>query len=346
MRFALPEELQMTDTYFKGRRVLVTGANGFIGAWLIRTLVDVGAEVSGYDMADQGALSLHPGLRERIELALGKTTDQARFQEVLTANRIQTVFHLAANSNLGWARSNPVSVFESNVQGSWCVLDACRQYGEVESMVVASSNTVYGEQERREPFPEDLSFNPTHPYPASKACTDIIARCYAWNFQMPIAVVRATNTYGGADPNLKRIVPDTCLKLIRGERPVILSDGSPEKGYLYVKDTVRAYLMVAARAAEHGVRGTAFNFHPVRPTTVLELVNTTVKISDHPDLQPEVRGQPGKYEYEYLSAERARRVLDWQPQYSLEQGLAETYAWYKQHHGAELETASDRFVRV
>jgi CDP-glucose 4,6-dehydratase len=134
--------------------------------------------------------------------------------------------------------------------------------------------------------------------------------------------------------------------LIRGERPVILSDGSPEKGYLYVKDTVQAYLMVGQRSAEDGVRGTAFNFHPARPTTVLELVKTIVKISDHRELEPEVRGQPGKYEYEYLSAERARRVLGWEPRYSLEQGLAETYAWYKQQRGAELETASDRFVRV
>lgn len=336
----------MLETYFSGRRVLVTGANGFIGAWLIRTLVDLGAEVCGYDLADQGALSLHPGLRQRIELAVGTTTDQGRFQDVLAANRIQTVYHLAANSNLGWAKSNPVAVFESNIQGSWCVLEACRQYGRVESMVVASSNTVYGEQATREPFAEDLAFNPTHPYPASKACTDIIARCYAWNFGLPIAVVRATNTYGGADPNLKRIVPDTCLKLIRGERPVILSDGSPEKGYLYVKDTVRAYLMVARRAADESVRGTAFNFHPARPTTVLELVDTIVKLSDQPELRPEVRGQPGQYEYEYLSAERAKQVLGWEPQYSLEQGLAETYAWYKQHHGAELATASDRFVRV
>ena len=336
----------MLEQTFQGRRVLVTGANGFIGAWLIRTLVDLGAEVTGYDMASEGALSLHPGLRERISLELGQTTDQHKVERVLADDRIDVVYHLAANSNLGWAKTNPVAVFDSNIRGSWSVLEACRTYGQLSSIVVASSNTVYGEQPTREPFTEEFAFNPTHPYPASKACTDIIARCYAWNFNLPIAVVRATNTYGGADPNLKRIVPDTCLKLIRGERPVILSDGSPEKGYLYVKDTVRAYLMVGARAAEDGVRGTGFNFHPARPTTVLELVRTIVKISDHPELEPEVRGKPGAYEYEFLSAERARQVLGWEPQYSLEQGLAETYAWYTAHHGAALESASDRFVKV
>jgi CDP-glucose 4,6-dehydratase len=331
----------MLERYFSSRRVLVTGANGFIGAWLCQTLVDLGADVYGYDMAHEGALDQHEGLRSKVQLAIGQTTNQAFVGEVLATYGIQTVYHLAANANLGWAKSNPVAVFEANIQGTWSVLDACRQYGKLDSIVVASSNTVYGEQPNREPFTEELGFNPTHPYPASKACTDIIARCYAWNFELPIAVVRATNTFGGADPNVKRIVPDTTLKLIRGERPVILSDGSPEKGYLYIKDTVRAYLMVAARAAEEGIRGTAFNFHPERPTTVLDLVKTIVRISDHPDLEPEVRGQPGKYEYEYLSAERARQVLGWEPQYTLEQALAETYAWYKQH-GAALEPVGAR----
>jgi CDP-glucose 4,6-dehydratase len=297
-------------------------------------------------MADEGALSLHPGVRDRIHLVLGKTTEQAKLQQALAKHNIQTVYHLAANSNLAWAKSNPVSVFESNIQGSWCVLEACRLAGGLESIVVASSNTVYGDQPHREPFEEGFAFNPTHPYPASKACTDIIARCYAANFGLPIGVVRATNTYGGADPNLKRIVPDTCLKLLRGERPVILSDGTPEKGYLYVKDTVRAYLMVGARAAERQIQGSAFNFHPDRPTTVLELVRAMVKVSGRGDLEPEIRGKPGAYEYEFLSADRARRMLGWEPLYDLEAGLAETFTWYQANSGSQLEQASDRFVNV
>ena len=297
-------------------------------------------------MSEQGAISLHPGLREKISIELGKTTELDRLQQALADHKIQTVYHLAANSNLGWARTNPVPVFESNVQGTWCVLEACRLVGGLDGIVVASSNTVYGDQTTREPFTEDFALNPTHPYPASKACTDIIARCYTANFEMPVGIVRATNTYGGADPNLKRIVPDTCLKLLRSERPIILSDGTPEKGYLYVKDTVRAYLMVGSRAADAGVRGSPFNFHPPRPTAVLDLVKAIVRVSGRTDLEPEVRGKPGVYEYEFLSAERAKRVLGWEPQYSLEHGLAETYAWYRDHLGAELETAADRFVKV
>src|SRR5215213_2193569 len=229
----------MFEEYYRGRRVLVTGANGFIGAWLVATLVDLGAEVTGYDLAEEGALSLHAGLRGRVGLVLGKTTEQDKLEQALRDGGVQTVFHLAANSNLGWAKSNPVPVFESNIQGAWCVLEACRLASGLDSIVVASSNTVYGDQPTREPFEESFALNPTHPYPASKACTDLIARCYAFNFNLPITIVRATNTFGGADPNLKRIVPNTILLLLRGERPVILSDGTPEKGYLYVKDTVR-----------------------------------------------------------------------------------------------------------
>jgi CDP-glucose 4,6-dehydratase len=336
----------MFEEYYRGRRVLVTGANGFIGAWLVATLVDLGAEVTGYDLAKEGALSLHAGLRERVGLVLGKTTEQDKLEQALRDCGIQTVFHLAANSNLGWAKSNPVPVFESNIQGAWCVLEACRLAGGLDSIVVASSNTVYGDQPTREPFEESFALNPTHPYPTSKACTDLIARCYAFNSNLPIAIVRATNTFGGADPNLKRIVPNTILLLLDGERPVILSDGTPEKGYLYVKDTVRAYLMVGARAAEDGIRGAAFNFHPPRPTTVLELVQTMVKVSGRTDLEPEVRGRPGAYEYEFLSAKRAHEALGWDEQYTLEEALAETFAWYRDHRDATLEAASDRFVRV
>lgn len=338
---------QPTDGPWAGRRVLVSGANGFIGAWLIKTLLDRGARPIGYDLSPEGAMRLHPGLREQVPLVLGKTTDADTFARALAEHEVDALFHLAANSNLGWARGNPVPVFEANIQGSWTVLEACRQYGKLTSVVVASSNTVYGEQQTEDAFTEDFPFNPTNPYAASKACTDVLARCYAGQYGMPVAVVRATNTFGGADPNLKRIVPDTCLKLLRGERPVILSDGSPRKGYLYIKDTVSAYLLVGECAAQDGVRGQAFNFHPPAPTSVLELVKLIVKVSGRPDLAPEVRGAPGKYEYEFLASDKAQRVLGWREAYTLEQALAETHAWYREHLGDEnLDQASDRFVRV
>jgi CDP-glucose 4,6-dehydratase len=318
----------MSEAFWADRGVLITGVQGFIGAWLARTLAERGARIIGYDRAERGALDLHAGLRERVTLVPGELTDQPRLEGALRENRARTAFHLAAQSNISVAKGSPVPAFETNIRGSWCFLDACRAYGELETIVVASSNTVYGEQERA-PFTEDFALNANNPYAASKACTDVLARCYAATYGLPVALARATNTYGGADPNVDRIVPGTILKLLRGEAPEIRSDGSPRKGYLYVKDTVHAYCLLGERAADPDVRGRAFNFHPDAPTSVLELVAAIVAASGLSDLQPRVLGTPGRYEYEFLSSERARTVLDWRPRYSLEAGLRETYEWYR-----------------
>ena len=325
----------MTNDFWRGRPVLVTGANGFIGAWLARTLVDLGARVTGYDKSDRGALDLHGGLKDEIDLVLGDLTDQPRLEATLAEREIRTLYHLGAQSNISVARGSPVPAFESNIRGSWTVLDACRAYGKLETIAVASSNTVYGEHERS-PFDESFALNANNPYAASKACTDILARCYAATWGLPIAIARATNTYGGADPNLSRIVPSTLLKLLRGERPEIKTDGSPTKGYLYVKDTVAAYLLLGERAADPQVRGAPVNFHPDEPTSVRELVETMVRVADRPDLPPRITGELDNREYEHLTNRRARDVLGWTPRYSLETGLRETLAWYREHAVAEL----------
>ncbi len=334
----------MAQEFWRGRSVLVTGANGFIGAWVIRTLAELGANVTGYDKSEIGALSLHDGVRNRIELVLGDLTDQALLERTLVHREVKTVIHLGAQSNISFAKGGPVPAFESNIRGSWTVLEACRTTESTETIAIASSNTVYGDHDTA-PFDESFALNANNPYASSKACTDILARCYAATYNLPVAIARATNTYGGADPNLTRIVPDTLLRIIRGERPQIRSDGSPAKGYLYIKDTVSAYLTLGERAAEEGVRGNAFNFHPDEPISVLNLVKTMVKVAGRPDLEPTVLGAPGKYEYEFLTNKRAADVLSWRPAYSMEDGLAETYEWYKEHEGSELERAARVFSR-
>ena len=318
----------MSDAFWSGRSVLITGVQGFIGAWLARDLAERGAQVVGYDRAERGALDLHPGLHERVTLTLGELTDQPTLEAALRDHRVRTAYHLAAQSNISVARGSPVPAFESNIRGSWTFLDACRSYGALETIAVASSNTVYGRQERA-PFAEDLPLNANNPYAASKACTDILARCYAASYGLPLAVARATNTYGGADPNLNRIVPGTILTLLDGGAPEIKSDGSPRKGYLYVKDTVAAYRLLGEWAADSAVRGRAFNFHPDEPTSVLDLVQTIIRVSGRPEVQPRVSGAPGTYEFEHLSSACARDLLGWEPAYSLEQGLRETFAWYR-----------------
>ena len=331
----------MPDEFWRGRRVLVTGANGFIGAWLIQAMLDVGAIVTGYDKSDCGALDLHGDLKGRIVLILGDLTEQDKLETTLKQREIQTLYHLGAQSSIGISRGSPVPAFESNVRGTWTVLDACRVVGTVETIAVASSLTVYGEQERS-PHDESFALNGTHPYAASKVCTDVLARCYAATWDLPIAVARTTNIFGRADPHLDHIVPGTFSSLLRGERPEIRSDGSPTKGYLYVPDIVSAYLLLGERAADPAVRGRAVNFDADQPTSVLDLVRTMAEVAGRPDLEPLVTGQPGQYEQVHLSTAFAKS-LGWAPRHSLEDGLRETLEWFREHLGPELDRAARPF---
>ncbi|MDP8922540.1 MAG: GDP-mannose 4,6-dehydratase [Chloroflexota bacterium] len=328
--------------FWRGRRVFVTGANGFIAAWLTRALVDKGARVTGYDRSDVGALDLHGDLKSKVALVLGDLTDGPLIVRTLREREIETVYHLAAQSSIAIAKGSPVPAFESNIRGSWTVLDACRAVGTVETIAVASSLTVYGEQERA-PFDESFALNGSDPYAASKACTDIIARCFAATYGLPIGIARTANIFGPADPHLDHIVPGTLLAILRGERPEIRSDGSPAKGYLFVQDIVSAYLLLGERAADEDVRGRAFNFHPDEPISVLDLVRLMLNVAGRPDLEPNVRAVSKNREYVHLANERAKRVLDWAPRYSLEDGLRETLGWLREHAGADLERASKPF---
>lgn len=328
--------------FWNGRRVLVTGANGFIAAWLIETLADAGARIVGYDRSPAGALDLHPGLRERITLVLGDLTDQPKLEATLAEHQIQTLYHLAAQSSISISRGSPIPAFESNIRGTWCVLDAARSYGKIESAAVSSSLTAYGEQETA-PFDESFALNGNDPYAASKACTDIITRCYAATYGLPVAAARTANIFGPADPHLDHIIPGTLLSLLRGERPEIRSDGTPSKGYLHVSDIVSAYVLLGEHAAREDVRGRAFNFHPDEPISVLELVRLMMQVADRPDLEPNVTRQTSNRELVWLANERAKQVLGWEQRVSLEDGLRDTLAWLREHAGAELERAAGVF---
>jgi len=328
--------------FWQGRRVLVTGANGFIPAWLIETLVGYGAEVTGFDRSPHGALDIHSGLGDKITLLLGDLTDQLKLEAILAEREIQTLFHLAAQSSISISRGSPVPAFESNIRGTWTVLDAARSYGKLDTIAVASSLTAYGEQ-ATSPFDESFALNGNDPYAASKVCTDVLARCYAATYAMPIAAARTANIYGPADPHLDHIIPGTMLSLLRGERPIIRSDGTPSKGYLHVRDIVESYVLLGERAADPEVRGRAFNFHPDEPITVLDLVTLIIKVADRPDIEPLVTAQSKNQEHVWLANERAKRVLGWRQQVPLEDGLRETFAWFREHAGAELERAAQTF---
>lgn len=318
----------MAENFWQDKKVLITGLTGFIGCWLAGKLLEKGAVVVGYDLSDTGALPLHPGLKEKITLVKGDILDQKNLEDAFKKYDINVCFHLAGQSMIEVGDSSPMHTFEVNARGTWIVLEAARNTG-VERIVVSSSNTVYGDQ-KDFPSVEDAPLNGSHPYGASKVCTDVIARSYAKTCKMNVVACRQTNTYGGGDFHLTHIVPHTILAVLRGENPVIKSDGTPTKAYLYVEDTVSGYLRVVEEAHRAEVSGGAFNLTTESPT-VLELVKTIVDVSGNKNLKPDIQGTPEttRHDKEFLSMEKSERVLGWRPSYTLKQGLAKTFAWYR-----------------
>ena len=265
---------------------------------------------------------------ERINVVRGDVADQELLERVLGEYEVENVFHLAAQTVVGIANSNPVSTFESNIRGTWSLLEACRRSPRVRAIVIASSDKAYGSQAKL-PYAEDMPLQGRHPYDVSKSCADLIAQSYAHTFNLPVAITRCGNFYGGGDLNWNRIVPGTIRSALRNQRPVIRSDGNYVRDYLYVEDGSEAYLLLAEQLSrDAALRGAAFNFSTETPITVLDLVKRILKTMDS-NLQPEIRNEVS-YEIreQFLSAERARQRLRWTPQFTLDEGLKRTIAWY------------------
>ena len=317
--------------------VLVTGGQGFIGAWLAERLLDEGARVvvPRRDI-DPASRFCSEGIEERCQVVKADVTDYEAMLAVLTAYGVEAVFHLAGQPIVGYANRAPLSTFESNIRGTYTVLEACRARkiagNEVERIVVASTDHAYGAHKEL-PYREDFGLLPIYPYDVSKGCTDMIARCYATTYDMPVAVTRMANVYGGGDCNWSRIVPDCARAVAEGRRPVIRSDGTPVRDYLYVKDAVEAYLTVGRSLDFPELRGRAWNAGLGRPVSVRELVSQLIAVSGK-DVEPELRGRGtprGEIDRQYLDATAIREGLGWSPQWDLERGLAQTYAWYGRH---------------
>ena len=275
------------------------------------------------------------GLEERCDVVQGDLDDYEALLRILNEHDVNLVFHLAAQTIVGTANRSPLSTFETNVKGTYTLLEACRALGvvgdPVEAVVVASSDKAYGEHEEL-PYREDHALEPRYPYDVSKACADLIARSYAHGFGLPVAVTRLANVYGGGDFNFSRIVPDTARALIRGKRPVIRSDGTPERDYLYVADAVEAYLAVADSLAREEFRGRAWNAGNGEPIAVRELVARLIAAAGA-NIEPEIKGegkQAGEIDRQWLDSGAIGAELGWEPKVSLDEGLAETYRWYVQ----------------
>jgi len=320
----------MSDSFWHDRPVLVTGCTGLLGSWLTAALVDAGAAVVGLVRDEVPHSHLRrSGYERRIAIVRGDVTDYALVERALNEYEIETVFHLAAQTIVPIANRAPLSTFETNIKGTWTVLEAARRTPTVARIVVASSDKAYGVHDSL-PYTEDAPLLGCYPYDVSKACADLIARAYAATYDLPLAVTRCANLYGGGDLNWSRIFPGTIRSALRGERPIIRSDGTMVRDYLYIRDAVSAYLLLAEQLERPEIRGQAFNFGMDAPRSVLEIVETIIAVVGQPGLEPLILGQAsGEIKAQYLGSEKARRMLGWAPVYSLEQGLQETVTWYR-----------------
>lgn len=327
-----------TPSFWLDRPTLVTGATGLVGSWLVRDLLAKRADVVCLIRDEAPRSELHRGgLIRQVRAARGDVCDLALLERVLGEYEIDTVIHLAAQTIVGIANLNPVSTLETNIRGTWSLLEACRRSPRVKQIVLASSDKAYGDHEHL-PYAETAPLQGRHPYDVSKSCADLLAQSYACTYQSPVAITRCGNFYGGGDFNWNRIVPGTIRSILRGQRPVIRSDGLFVRDYFYVEDGAAAYMLLAEKlAAQPELRGEAFNFSLESQVTVLDLVNRITRIMDS-SLQPEVLNQAShEIRRQYLSAEKARRMLGWNHQYSLDEGLRRTIDWYRNYF-AEMDT--------
>lgn len=320
----------MKPGFWLDRPILVTGATGLVGSWLVKELVKYGAEVICLvrDWVPQSEF-VRTHLLDRVRVVRGDIRDQDLLERTMGEYQIDTIFHLAAQTIVTIANANPISTFESNIKGTWCLLEAARRSPKVKQVVIASSDKAYGDSNVL-PYNENTPLNGIYPYDVSKSCADLISRSYAVSFSVPIVITRCGNFFGGGDLNWNRIIPGTIRSIIRGKPPVIRSDGKFIRDYFYVEDGVHAYLTLAEHLSKNPeIRGKAFNFSTETPKSVIEIVELILR-SMNSSLIPEVQNQTSnEILKQYLDASEARSSLGWEPMYGLELGMQKTIEWYQ-----------------
>jgi CDP-glucose 4,6-dehydratase len=318
------------DTWWQDRPVAVTGAMGFLGSHVTELLVGSGAQVVALVRDDVPPTPIVERWRGRVTEVRGEVQDQALLERIFGEYECATVLHLAAQTQVGVANRNAPSTFDSNVRGTWALLEACRRSPTVEQIVVASSDKAYGEQPAL-PYTEEMPLLAVHPYDVSKACADLISLSYAATFGLPVSVSRCGNFFGPGDTNWNRIVPGTIRSLLRGRRPVVRSDGTPTRDYIHVVDGALAYLQLAkSMSSDPRIAGQPFNFSPESPMNVVDLVELISDAVGRTDLEPDIQATAkNEIQDQYLSSAKAREMLGWEPALTMQEALADTVAWYR-----------------
>lgn len=320
----------MDRSFWKSKRVFVTGGTGFVGANLVKELLASGSEVICLRRDHMSPTSLDAlGIGDRVSFINGTIEDHDLLERVLNENDIDSVFHLAAQAIVGSANRSPLSTFETNIRGTYMVLEACRRSPLVKRIVVASSDKAYGEQKIL-PYTEDVSLNAVFPYDVSKACTDMISASFAKTYDLPVAVSRSANIYGPGDLNLSRIIPGTIISVLKGEDPIVRSDGTPVREFIYVDDVVNGYLALAENIDT--TKGNAYNFGTNAPVTIIDLVNEIIAACGATDavkanvlLKEKIANE---IDAQYLSGAKMESATGWRANISLTEGLKKTVEWY------------------
>ncbi|MDQ3635249.1 MAG: NAD-dependent epimerase/dehydratase family protein [Acidobacteriota bacterium] len=316
--------------FWKNRNVFVTGATGFIGANLVKKLVELGANVVCLqrDVVKLNSLDVL-GLQKKVTIINGSVENLDLMSRILNEYEINAVFHLAAQALVGVANRSPLSTFESNIRGTYILLEACRQNSIVERIVVASSDKAYGIHTEL-PYEEDFSLNGLYPYDVSKTCTDLLAQSFASSYDVPVSIIRSANVYGECDLNLSRIIPGTIISILKNENPIIRSDGTPIREFIYTEDIVNGYLLLAEQIDKS--KGEAFNFGTDNPTQMLDLVNLILRLmKKENELEPDILLKnkiKNEIDAQYLSSKKVKEYFNWSPEIPLENGLEKTIDWY------------------
>lgn len=325
------ETVELNRAFWLDRPTFVTGGTGLVGSWLVKRLILTGADVVCLvrDWVPQSEL-VRTGMIEKVKVVRGDIRDREMLERTLGEYEIDTVIHLAAQTIVTIANRNPISTFETNIAGTWNLLEAARRSPKVKQLVMASSDKAYGDQEVL-PYDENTPLQGQHPYDVSKSAADLIASTYAKSYDLPVAITRCGNFYGGGDLNWNRIIPGTIRSILRGQCPIIRSDGQYIRDYFYVEDGAAAYMLLAEKlAANPNLKGESFNFSNEIQVTVLEIVSKILKLMNS-DLEPQVLNEASnEIRHQYLSAEKARRILNWHPLFNLDQALSSTIDWYKE----------------